>query len=102
MKIIFLAFIVFDKMKGQVSIHVFGMVQGVGFRYFVKKNANKLELSGYAKNNDDGTVLVVAEGDETDLLIMVELCKQGPLRAVVKEVFVSWGEATGMADFFTI
>ncbi|HUX52819.1 MAG TPA: acylphosphatase [Williamwhitmania sp.] len=89
-------------MRSQVSIRVFGMVQGVGFRYFVKKNANKLGLSGYAKNNDDGTVLVVAEGDEAELFIMVELCKQGPLRAVVKEVFVSWGEATGMADFFTI
>ncbi|HUW04738.1 MAG TPA: acylphosphatase [Williamwhitmania sp.] len=89
-------------MKGQVSIHVFGMVQGVGFRYFVKRNASKLGLSGYAKNNDDGTVLVVAEGDEADLLIMVELCKQGPPRAFVKEVLVSWGEATGMADFFTI
>lgn len=90
------------EMKVQVSVRVSGVVQGVGFRYFVKKNANKLGLSGYAKNNDDGTVLVVAEGDEADLLIMVELCKQGPQRAFVKEVFVSWGEATGMADFFTI
>lgn len=43
---------------------VYGRVQGVGFRYTTQYEAKKLGLTGYAKNLDDGSVEVVACGDE--------------------------------------
>ncbi len=86
-------------MISQVAIRVFGRVQGVGYRYFVRKNAIRLNLSGYAKNCDDGTVLIVAEGDEADLLTLAELCKIGPPRAVVDDLAVQWTAAVGIDGF---
>ncbi len=44
-----------------------GMVQGVGFRWTCKRIADHLGLSGWARNNPDGTVSVVVEGPDTDL-----------------------------------
>jgi len=43
---------------------IYGRVQGVGFRYTTQYEAKKLGLTGYAKNLDDGSVEVVACGDE--------------------------------------
>ena len=50
--------------KTRVHIFVSGLVQGVFFRYFTKKTADKLNLKGWVKNLDDGRVEILAEGDE--------------------------------------
>ena len=48
----------------KAEIIVTGLVQGVGFRYFVSKKANEFNLVGFTKNQYDGSVLTVVEGEK--------------------------------------
>ena len=70
----------------RLEAHVYGFVQGVGFRYFVQRNAVKLNLNGYAKNMPDGSVEVVAEGEENVLLKLVKTLQRGNIYSEVKSV----------------
>lgn len=65
-----------------------GRVQGVGFRYFTHKNAQKLGLKGWVKNLDDGRVEAVFEGNPSDVRQMLNLCEKGPMGSYVKEIQV--------------
>ncbi len=53
--------------RSRANITVHGLVQGVGFRYFVVRKAKELKLNGYVKNQMDGTVLTVVEGDQSQI-----------------------------------
>ena len=53
-----------DNLQARAEIIVNGLVQGVGFRYFVYREALKLNLTGYTKNLYTGEVLTVAEGEK--------------------------------------
>ncbi|MDD5687567.1 MAG: acylphosphatase [Elusimicrobia bacterium] len=57
------------------EIAVFGEVQGVGYRYFVVKVANKLGITGYVENVSDGSVKIIAEGEENSLKDFIESIK---------------------------
>ena len=63
-----------------------GRVQGVGYRYFVRRQAETLGVTGYARNRPDGTVEVVAEGDESSLRDFEERLRSGPDFASVSGV----------------
>ena len=63
-----------------------GRVQGVGYRYFVLRYAEELGVSGYARNQPDGTVEVVAEGDDAALAKLEERLHEGPSFAHVSGV----------------
>ncbi len=65
---------------------IFGKVQGVGFRYFIQYWAEKLNLTGYAKNLFDGTVEVLAQGKEKNLQELIEKLKIGPRLAEVRKM----------------
>lgn len=66
----------------------YGKVQGVGFRWFTKKNALSLNLKGYVRNLRDGTVECVACGNEEYIDELVKRCKNYPLARVEKiEIF---------------
>ncbi|MGB9666963.1 MAG: acylphosphatase [Candidatus Cryosericum sp.] len=65
---------------------VSGIVQGVGFRYFVGQAAEGLGVDARADNMDDGTVHVVATGDEAQLLRLVELLRRGSRYSRVERV----------------
>jgi len=65
---------------------VSGIVQGVGFRYFVEQAAVQLGIDARADNMDDGTVHIVASGDERRLLRLVELLRQGSRYSSVDHV----------------
>jgi len=65
---------------------VSGIVQGVGFRYFVEQTAVQLGINARAENMDDGTVHIVASGDEQRLLRLVELLRQGSRYSSVDHV----------------
>ena len=56
---------------------VYGRVQGVGFRYTTQYEAKKLGLAGYAKNLDDGSVEVVACGEEGQVEKLMQWLKSG-------------------------
>ncbi len=71
-----------------LTIH--GQVQGVFFRQTACEKASELGLTGWVKNNPDGTVEIVAEGREQDLKKLLEWCKEGPEYAHVERVVEEW------------
>ncbi|MDI6871283.1 MAG: acylphosphatase [Bacillota bacterium] len=60
-----------------VKFVISGLVQGVGFRAAVSRCANSLGLSGYVRNNADGTVTAVAEGPEEKLTVFEMMVRNG-------------------------
>jgi acylphosphatase len=85
----------------RLTVLVSGQVQGVGFRFYVQRNALNLGLTGYAENLADGRVEVVAEGVRSELEYLLVKLKNGPSHAVVTTMDVSWGKATGLEGFYT-
>ncbi len=76
-------------------MNISGIVQGVGFRYYVWNQARHLGLAGYVRNLPDGSVEAEAEGDEDKLKQFIEAIKVGPSGAVVENVKVEWKEYGG-------
>jgi len=74
--------------KKRVRVVISGHVQGVFFRSFISSNAKMYNLKGWVKNRPNKKVEAVFEGDEHDVDKLVELCRQGPPGAIVKEVDV--------------
>ncbi|MBI5868878.1 MAG: acylphosphatase [candidate division Zixibacteria bacterium] len=62
----------------RVRIRVTGVVQGVGFRYYVVRRAREFGLSGWTRNNPDGSVEIEAVGNERTLKGFVEEVRIGP------------------------
>jgi acylphosphatase len=81
---------------------VHGYVQGVGFRYFVVRQANASGLTGYARNRWDGTVEVIAEGPRPLLEALLALLRRGPSEAEVERVDVSWEAYSGQFARFEV
>lgn len=65
---------------------VFGMVQGVGFRWFAARHARSLGLTGYARNLPNGSVEVMVDGPEEALPALERLLRNGPANAQVDRV----------------
>lgn len=59
-------------------IDVYGIVQGVGFRWFTQRVANKQHLVGWVSNNSDGSVEMRVQGQEADINAFIRIIKQGP------------------------
>ena len=81
---------------------VHGDVQGVGFRYFLMGEAQRLGLRGWVRNRDDGTVEFVAEGSRSDLERLKQAAAQGPRTARVERVDGQWSAAAGNLDTFDL
>jgi acylphosphatase len=86
--------------RTRLTALVSGVVQGVGYREFVRRQALDLELAGYAENLDDGRVEVVAEGTKEDLELLLVRLRMGPAHAEVKDVEVGWGNGGGLVEFY--
>jgi len=74
----------------RAEIIVSGLVQGVGFRYFVLSKANELKLNGYVKNQFDGTVLTVVEGSKSLIETLFNYLKIGPMHSDVRDIKIGW------------
>jgi len=73
-----------------VKYRIYGRVQGVGFRYSVWHEATRLGLAGYARNLDDGSVEVLACGEEGARDALTAWIKAGgPAYARVDDVFIT-------------
>ncbi len=81
---------------------VSGDVQGVGYRAYVQYHASRLGVSGYARNEWDGSVQVIAEGDRETLESIIEKLRKGPRGATVNRVDVIWSEPTGEFRYFAV
>ena len=76
-----------------------GRVQGVGYRYFVMREASALGVAGFARNLADGTVEVVAEAAEEVLELFEDRLRQGPSFARVSALDRSAIAARGDQGF---
>jgi acylphosphatase len=74
---------------------VTGRVHGVGFRYFVLREAQALGLVGWVANVADGSVRCVAEGSRDSLEHLARRLNDGPPAAIVEHVSIAWMPATG-------
>ena len=83
-------------------MRVSGRVQGVFFRHSARIHADDLGLTGWARNEEDGSVTITVEGEETALHQFLALCRRGPPLAAVEQVDVSWQEASGEFKRFEI
>src|ERR671928_92005 len=63
-----------------------GRVQGVGFRWFVEREAHMLGVAGWVRNKSDGSVEVLAIGSRDQLLGLRSRLRQGPRAARVDDV----------------
>jgi len=79
-----------------------GRVQGVGFRWFVHREASELDLKGWVRNTEDGAVEIVAAGTEENLSELRASLKRGPrgsrVDAVIEHALVE-KEADGLNAF---
>lgn len=82
-----------------ISIIVSGKVQGVYYRQSTRTKALQLRVTGKVKNNTDGTVSIMATGNDAQLDELVNWCKEGPPMANVTTVTVSAGTLTEFTDF---
>jgi len=83
-------------------LNIIGLVQGIGYRYAVQKKAQKLGFTGYIRNMADGSVEVMAEGDEKALKSFIQWCYNGVGSASVQKIIKSWSEGTGEFSDFVI
>ncbi len=86
----------------RVKIKFEGFVQGVGFRFFVRRNAEKLGVGGVVKNLPDGTVEAVFEGPEEAVQRLAEICKEGPRGARVESADTNHEDFRGEFSGFGI
>jgi acylphosphatase len=82
----------------RLTARVHGRVQGVGFRWWARHRLDELNLAGTARNLDDGTVEVLAEGPEPACRRLLELLREQPSTAGrpgrVTRVTAEWASPT--------
>ncbi|MGB9833924.1 MAG: acylphosphatase [bacterium] len=89
-------------MEKSLRVIIKGYVQGVGFRYWAYRHATSLGIKGYVRNRPDGSVEVLASGDQETVDHFLSLLRRGPSSALVEELEID--EVPGMVkeDVFRI
>jgi acylphosphatase len=87
-------------MESAAHIVVCGVVQGVGYRYFVIRAARSMGLRGFVRNLYGGEVEVEVEGERALLVDFIESLRVGPPAAHVTDVRVRWHNPRGKFDDF--
>ena len=82
-----------------VRLIITGRVQGVGYRIWAERAALSLDIRGWVRNRRDGSVELLATGDEDAISRLIEACRDGPPAAVVADVAASGAEDDGAAGF---
>ena len=91
-----------DEPTVRLDATVGGRVQGVGFRYFVLREAMELGLEGWVANTPEGAVRCVAEGPRERLEVLLDRLREGPAAAIVERVSEAWMPATGTLGPFGV
>jgi len=86
----------------RLELRIRGRVQGVAFRWHTRAAARRLGLTGWVRNEPDGSVRVVAEGSRAALEALAAWAAHGPDHARVTGREVSWSQATGGEQTFEI
>jgi acylphosphatase len=82
-----------------VEVRVTGRVQGVSFRWYAVREARRLGLAGWVRNEPDGSVAAHLEGPDDAVEEMVAWCGHGPPAAVVDGIEVDDVAPTGASSF---
>lgn len=88
--------------ESRAEIVITGRVQGVFYRSHAAEKARALGLSGWIRNEPDGSVRAVVEGESDRLRSFVAWCAAGPPDAVVADVAASYAAPTGEFADFTV
>ncbi len=81
------------------NIRVRGHVQGVGFRYAARRAAEMYKVSGFVRNEPDGSVYIEVEGEKPNLDMYLEWCRKGPGYGRVEKVFYTASTVEGFQKF---
>jgi acylphosphatase len=82
-----------------VRLRITGRVQGVGYRMWAERTAAPLAINGWVRNRSDGTVELLATGDDDIVAALIEACRQGPRAAMVTDVAIEDAEDDGSVGF---
>jgi acylphosphatase len=88
--------------KTRAHVFVSGRVQGVFFRSEIKREARKHRVKGWVRNTPNNRVEAVFEGEEKNVMRLVEFCKRGPTAAQVMQLDVKWEPHSGNFTSFEI
>ena len=86
----------------RLDARVTGRVHGVGFRYFIYREAQALGVTGWVANVADGSVRCIAEGPRDALETLLERLHDGPPAAIVDGISAAWMPATGSFGSFGV
>jgi acylphosphatase len=98
----FFKIIIIKRFMKRIHLVVHGRVQGVFYREFVKKEAEKLGVVGFVRNLSNGSVEVVAEGKEDKLKELIKACRKGSFLSFVEKVDEKPENATGEFEDFDV
>ena len=82
-----------------MTVKVSGRVQGVSFRWYAAQEAERLGVTGWVRNEPDGSVVAEVEGDDEAVDAMLEWCRHGPSSASVRDVAVTDAQPRGTRRF---
>lgn len=85
-----------------LNIKIYGRVQKVFFRANTVKKAKELKLTGFVKNEKDGSVHVEVEGEENVLEEFISWCRKGPRLAKVEKVDISESTVQNFSEFMRL
>jgi acylphosphatase len=86
-------------MTKAVKLRIEGRVQGVGYRMWLSREAQRHGLAGWVRNRRDGSVEALLKGDDESLEEVVELCRNGPRMARIERIERSDAEDDGSFGF---
>lgn len=86
----------------RISIFVSGKVQGVSYRASTEKIAKEIGVTGFVKNQPDGTVYIETQGSEEQLNLLCKWCKRGPLLAKVSDIAITLLTVQEESSFRTV
>ena len=89
-------------MNKEVRLIISGVVQGVFYRASAQAQARKLSLTGFVRNLPEGTVELIAQGEEADLKRFIDWCSKGPSGARIDHIEVEWKELETKFNSFNI
>lgn len=89
-------------MNKRITVRYEGRVQGVGFRFTVVNLTQNLNVTGWVKNEFDGSVLMVAEGEEEELMEFLQMIQRSHLGKYITQELVRNSSATGEFKSFGV
>ena len=89
-------------MQRTVHVMITGIVQGVGYRAFVERQATSLGLCGWVRNRKDGSVEAIFSGEAASVDAILTACRRGPRLAMVEEVRVMERSVDGDLQEFDV